>query len=115
MADGINTGSFVVTSKGNYGKVVSISGSIAKVRIGMKTHDIELYNLTNVTNGTHVKVKYTEKSSLTKGETLIFVKHNSVIFDSTNPQLNNDFLLKITDAIQSKVSKEVLVDKIIIP
>ena len=48
--------SFVVTSKGNYGRIISIGKSTAMVKIGYKVHEIELYNIFDITDGVHLQV-----------------------------------------------------------
>lgn len=103
---------FVITSKGNYGKVVSIGLSTAKVKIGYKIHEIELYNIHNVTEGTHVRVDYTELDTGKDCDTMLFLRHNDVLYDPVNPRY---FIDKVTDLVIKKVQKNVIIVKISIP
>lgn len=108
----INEGDFVITSKGNYGRVMTVGSSTAKVKIGYKTHEIELYNLHNITDGTHVRVDYVETDTNTSRDVMVFLKHNELLYDSANPRM---FIDKVLDLVVKKVQKNVLIIKISIP
>jgi preprotein translocase subunit YajC len=108
----INENDFVITSKGNYGRVISVGSSTAKVKIGYKIHEIELYNLNNVNDGTHVRVDYVESDTLIPKDIMIFLKHNEVLYDSLT---SNILMLKVMDLVVKKIQKTVLIIKISIP
>lgn len=103
---------FVITSKGNYGKITAIKASTALVKIGYKIHEIELYNLHNVSDGTHVKVEYFNDSG--EIETImLFLKHNQVIYSNENPK---QLVESLTNLLLEKTKlKAVIINKISIP
>lgn len=108
----IQKDSFVVTSKGNYGKVISVGKTTAQVKIGFKTHEIDLYNLVDITDGTHLSVHYIDEAG-EKGNTLVFVKHLTCIYDASNPI--NELIPKLAHLVEQKTNKRVIIQKVLIP
>lgn len=109
----IKSGDFVVTSKGNRGVVISVGGTIAKVKIGYLVHEIELYNLINVTDGQYLQIKYIDLDTQIKDETLMFLKHKTPLYDSTG--LSSDLIPRLTEAIHKKLNKRVAIEQVLIP
>lgn len=97
----LNINSMVVTNRCNYGRVVSIGSTTAKVKIGYKIHEIELYNLTDVTDGLHLKVTYSiEDKDAVKD--LLFIKHGTILFD----MYNSDGTAKLLKTVEHALSKK---------
>ena len=111
----ITPGSMVVTSKGNHGRVVSVGTNVANVKIGYKIHEIELYNLTNVTKGTNFQVEY----NLTDGtvhKTFVFIKYGTIIWDMFNPKSTENLLKIIEVSLAKKLNvQSLIIVKINIP
>ena len=106
---------FVVTNKGNYGKIISMNENKAMVKIGYNTHEIEIYNLTVVTDGTHLQVRYINKSASIQNVNL-FIKHGTVIFDRNDPTVNQKFITNLERKIEEMLElKEINIIQILIP
>jgi hypothetical protein len=109
----LKPGSFVVTNKGNYGTVVSVGTSTVNVKIGYKIHEISIYNVVDITDGTHLRVDYVDTSGK-KGDALIFIKHLTVIYNADD-LANKDLVDKLKHILQNKLNKQVTITKILIP
>lgn len=92
----------VVTSKGNYGKVISVGNSTAMVKMGYKVHEIELYLLIDVTNGLHLKVTYESEDKEDVG--LVFIKHGTLLWDAFDPRTTEILLKVVKDNLIKKLN-----------
>lgn len=111
----IKQGDMVVTSKGNYGRVITVNSTVAIVKIGYKNHEIELYNLINVQNGTHFRVQYDVYDGNINTD-ILFVKHGSVIWDLYDPTAMTNLLKMIEHSLIKKLNvPQVKILKISIP
>lgn len=94
----------VVTSKGNYGRVISVGTSTAMVRIGYKTHEIEIYNLINVTDGLHLKISYSVAPNNDSQDELLFVKHGTILFDLYDSEGTTKLLKVVENSLSKKLN-----------
>lgn len=94
----------VVTSKGNYGRVISVGTSTAMVRIGYKTHEIEIYNLINVTDGLHLKITYSVAPNNNSCDDLLFIKHGTTLFDLYDSSGNANLLKCVENSLSKKLN-----------
>jgi preprotein translocase subunit YajC len=102
----VKPGDMVVTSKGNYGRVVSVGGATAMVKIGAKKHEIEVNNIINVNDGTHFKVTYSDGSK--EVIELVFIRYNTVIWDMFSPNCS----AMLINAVENVILKKLTVDSI---
>ena len=111
----LKANSMVITSKGNYGRVMSIGPNTAHVKIGYKVHEIELYNLIDVMDGTHFEVNYTiNNGEVTKD--LLFIKHGSILFDMYRLENPYPIVTIVTNALIKKLDNPLIkILKISIP
>lgn len=100
----------VITNKGNHGRIVSINGNVAEVKIGRNVFEIESQNLTNINNGSMFEVEYIE--GVKKGKSSLFVKHGTVLFDTFGGEL---LYSTLQNQLISLLNKQVLITKISIP
>lgn len=108
----LQKGDHVITNKCNHGRILSITNNIANVKIGNIAYNIELQNLTNINHGKLFKVEYIENNCTNK--TLVFLKHATVIFDLSSPNLLYNTIHKL---LQQKlnISENISIIKITIP
>lgn len=99
----MNVGDKVLTSKGNFGKITSIKGSLANVKIGYKEYEIELNNLISVLNTQIINVKYIKDS--TSQKIAIPVEKGTIIFDINNPDV-------IENYVKEKLGKDIVIKTI---
>ena len=92
----IKDGDYVVTNKGNRGKVILVGHETAKVKIGYKTYEIELTNLYNVNKGTLFIVDYKNNFDIPSRST-VFIKHGTLLFND-----GNDVVLKVVQEALNK-------------
>lgn len=108
----LKKGDHVITNKGNHGKIISLNDDTALVKIGYKTFEIELQNLTNINNGSTFEVEYSD--GVISNKTNIFVKHGTVLFEYSQGELLYKELQKL---LQQKlnIQSRIVITKIIIP
>lgn len=87
----MNIGDKVLTSKGNFGKITSIKGDLAKVKIGHSEYEIEVINLTPITDTQIINVKYIKNNATCK--TAIVVEKGTIIFDINNPNILENYIM----------------------
>jgi hypothetical protein len=106
----INPGDYVVTNKGNHGKVVIVGSETAKVKIGFRTYEIELINLFNVNKGTLLLVDYKHDIN-TNLRASVFIKHGVSLYSN-----GLDNLYKIVEDLLNKQLKQTVeIINILIP
>jgi len=79
--DLIKAGDYVITNKGNHGKVMSVGQHTAIVKIGYKTFEIELPNLHNVNKGAMFVINYLNNDN-TSCRTTLFIKHGTCLYEN---------------------------------
>jgi len=106
------SGDWVITSRGRYGKISDICGDIAKVKIGSKSIDIALDQLTLSKDGCLFIVHYTLKGDTVENKQSLFIKRATCLFDLTNGSI--DFYTTIKTILINKIQKELYITKILI-
>jgi hypothetical protein len=109
----INTGTHIITNKGNHGIVLDIKDSIALVRIGNTNHSMLLSNLVNIDDGITLRVKYIDDTSEidTYYNETVFIKHGTSLF---NAPINNLQII-VEKLLKQKLTTQFTILEILIP
>lgn len=107
-------GDWVITSRGRYGKILTLNKDkdTAIVKIGTNAIEIALEQLSLSKDGTLFMVTYIVIGEHTETKQSVFVKRDTCLFDITTS--NVDFYTTIKGLLVTKIKKDLRITKILI-